>query len=113
MPACGPRRGGAGRARADSRFDATGEDALIRRVDVCGAVGQDTNVSHEECDPFVTLYRVEYAGMVGLAHALTGSALKMPRTWSRRHEPLQGRMAALENPGGYLEDHRRAPVPRP
>ena len=26
MPACGPRRGGAGRARADSRFDATGED---------------------------------------------------------------------------------------
>jgi DNA-directed RNA polymerase specialized sigma24 family protein len=89
-------------------------------------------VSEEERDPFVSLYRIEYAGMVRLAHALTGSTEDAEDVVQEAFARLQGRMTVLENPGGYLRTivvhlchdrerrlgrerraHRALPPPRP
>ena len=89
-------------------------------------------MSEEERDPFVSLYRAEYGGMVRLAHALTGSTEDAEDVVQEAFARLQGRMTVLENPGGYLRTtvvhlchdrerrlgrerraHRALPLPRP
>jgi DNA-directed RNA polymerase specialized sigma24 family protein len=71
-------------------------------VGVCGPVDQDANVISEESDPFVALYRTEYPGLVRLAHALTRSNEDAEDAVQEAFARLQGRMAGIDNPGGYL-----------
>ena len=53
-------------------------------------------------DTFAAFYVAEYPGMVQLAHLLTGSSLDAEDAVREAFARLQGRMADLEHPGGYL-----------
>jgi RNA polymerase sigma factor (sigma-70 family) len=60
------------------------------------------DVSREDAEPFATFYRVEYPGMVRLAHALTGSVEDAEDAVQEAFVRLNGRMGSVENPVGYL-----------
>lgn len=53
-------------------------------------------------DTFAAFYVAEYPGMVRLAHLLTGSGPDAEDAVQEAFARLQGRMAGLEHPGGYL-----------
>ena len=71
-------------------------------VGVVGAQGQDEDVSRDDAELFATFYRNEYPGMVRLAHALTGSIEDAEDAVQEAFVRLNGRMASLESPVGYL-----------
>jgi DNA-directed RNA polymerase specialized sigma24 family protein len=71
-------------------------------VGVCGAVGRDAEVSTDDADSFVALYRAEYPRMVRLAHALTGSGEDAEDVVQEAFARLHGRTAAIDTPAGYL-----------
>jgi RNA polymerase sigma factor (sigma-70 family) len=66
------------------------------------ASGQDVNVSQDDPELFANFYRVEYPGMVRLAHALTGSIEDAEDAVQEAFVRLNGRMASIESPVGYL-----------
>jgi RNA polymerase sigma-70 factor (sigma-E family) len=63
---------------------------------------QGAEVDSNDPDPFVDLYRLEYPGMVRLAHALTGDPLAAEDIVQDAFARLHGRIDKLSNPGGYL-----------
>ena len=64
--------------------------------------GQDVAVSGDDAELFATFYRAEYPGMVRLAHALTGSEEDAEDAVQEAFVRLNGRMASIESPVGYL-----------
>jgi RNA polymerase sigma factor (sigma-70 family) len=66
------------------------------------SLDRDTEAEGGGSPHFVELYRVEYPGMVRLAHALTGSAEAAEDVVQEAFARLHGRTVLLENPGGYL-----------